>query len=59
MREFAKQTGKKPKGETVALIINPDKKVVDVYHFDGFHLRVSWNSEQAAEGYAGSFSYDG
>jgi hypothetical protein len=54
MREFSKKLGKQMKGRTVALILDPDEKVADIYVFKGFHARIAWNSPQAHAGYAGS-----
>jgi hypothetical protein len=57
-RILEKAHGKQVHGRTVALIVNPDKKVADVFVFKGFHHRIAWNSPQAKAGYAGSYRYD-
>ena len=57
LRDFSEKYNTKTKGKTIATIINPDKKVVDVYEFEGFHLRIGWNSIEAKGNYKGSFSY--
>lgn len=54
---YSKEIGHKAKGETVALLVNPDSKTVDVHVFDGFHSRIGWSSQQAKDGYVGSFKY--
>lgn len=38
-------------------IIDPDRRVVDVYRFDGFHHRIAWNSETAKKGYVASYKF--
>lgn len=57
VRTVSKRVGHPVKGKTLSVIINPDTRTVDVYQFDGFHLRVGWNSEQAKGAYRGSFRY--
>ncbi|MGH8700303.1 MAG: hypothetical protein ACREVR_03885, partial [Burkholderiales bacterium] len=57
VREVSRKTGRQVRGMTVATIIDHDRRVVDVYKFDGFHSRIAWNSEQAKKAYAGSFKY--
>lgn len=57
LTKLSKEIGVKLKAQTVCLIANPDTKTVDVYRFNGFHLRVGWKSPQAARGYAGSYRY--
>jgi len=41
----------------VAVIVDHDRRIADVYRFDGFHSRIAWNSEQAKKGYVGSYRY--
>lgn len=57
LAEFSKALGKKLKGKTICLIMNPDTKQVDMHVFDGFHSRISWNSPEAKKAYVGSFDY--
>ena len=57
LREFSKKLGKQVRGRTVALILNPDKKLADVYVFKGFHHRIPWNGPQAHAGYAATYRY--
>jgi hypothetical protein len=58
LAQVSRQVGRKVKGQTITTIIDPDRKVVDVYKFDGFHLRIAWNSDAARKGYVGSFKYE-
>lgn len=57
IRQLSREAGKKLKGATIALIVNPDTKCVDIYQFDGFHANVGWNGELASKSYVGSYSY--
>jgi len=57
MRELSRRLGRPVKAATVAAVIDPRSKVVDVYRFEGFHGRVGWDSEEAKRGYVGSFVY--
>lgn len=56
---ISKQMGLKAKGETVGVIINHDKRIADIYRFQGFHLHIRWNSPAMAKAYVGSVSYGG
>jgi len=56
--EVTRITGQQVKGETIATILNPDTKTVDIYRFEGYHDRIPWRSDQAAAAYQGSFNYD-
>ena len=57
LAEIQKSLGKKVKASTMTTIINPDTKTVDVFRFEGFHLRIAWNSDLAKGGYIGSYKY--
>lgn len=57
IREVSKQVGHQVRGKTIALIINPHTRTVDVHEFKGFHLRIGWKSEEAKSAYRGSFKY--
>jgi hypothetical protein len=57
VRQVSKQTGRTFRPTTVALVINPDKRIADVHVLNGFHAYVGWNSETAKNGYVGSFRY--
>jgi hypothetical protein len=57
LKAYSKNLGQKVKGRTITVIINPDTKTADLYAFDGFHHSIRWNSEQAKNGYVGSYSY--
>lgn len=56
-REVSRRTGRNVRGMTVAVILDPDRRIADVYRFDGFHSRIAWSSEQARKGYVGSYRY--
>jgi hypothetical protein len=57
VRDVSEKLGRPIDAKTVALIINPRTKTVDVHEFTGFHLRIGWKSDEAAKGYRGSFRY--
>ncbi len=57
VRDLGRKLHKKVKASTITLILNPDTKTADVYHFKGFHLRIGWNGNLAKTGYVGSFKY--
>lgn len=57
LEQYTRRTGIAARGKTIGTIIDPDRKIVDVYEFDGFHLRIGWNSTAAKNAYKGSFSY--
>ena len=57
MAELEKKLGRKVKAKTVAFIVDPDRKVADVYEFDGFHPVIRWRSPQAATGYKRTVKY--
>lgn len=58
LKDYQKETGKKVKAKTLTLIVNPDTKTADVFVFDGFHLRVAWNSPEAKAAHVGTFKYE-
>lgn len=58
LADLSQVAGKKIKAYTYGVIINPDTKRADLYRFNGFHLRIGWNTPQAAKGYLGSVSYE-
>ena len=57
MKQIATNIGRPVKGRTLTVIINPDTKVADVFEFDGFHQRIGWNSQEAKQGFKGTFKY--
>lgn len=57
MTELEKKIGRQVKAKTIAFIVNPDRKVADVYEFDGFHPVIRWRSPQAAAGYRRTVKY--
>ena len=57
IKELSKQLGRRVKGRTLTVIINPDTKTADIHVFEGFHQRIGWNSQQAKDGYRGTVKY--
>jgi hypothetical protein len=57
MDKISEAVGHPVKGRTMTTILNPDTKTIDLYSFEGFHQRIGWNSQQAKDGYIGSFTY--
>lgn len=55
VRELSRELGRPVKASTIALLLNPDKRTVDVYRFSGFHLRIGWSGAQ--KNYVGSYKY--
>lgn len=53
----SKETGHTVTLKTIAMIINHDQCTADLYRFDGAHLRIGWSSDQAKQGYVGSYKY--
>ncbi len=56
--DLSKSVGHKIKAYTYTMIINPDTKRADLYRFNGFHLRISWNSPQAKAGFLATVAYN-
>jgi hypothetical protein len=57
LKEMSMALKRPVKGSTMTTIINPDTRTADLYRFNGFHLRIAWNSPQAKAGYVGTFRY--
>jgi hypothetical protein len=57
LKEAEQAIGRKFKTATLTLIIDPDRKIADVFRFEGWHQRIGWKSEQARAGYVGSVRY--
>lgn len=55
LAKISADAGRPVAGRTMTMIINPDKKVVDLYQFDGFHSRIGWST--ASAGYVKSYRY--
>jgi hypothetical protein len=55
--EYKKKYGAKVQGKTVTAIINPDTKTADLFQYDGFHLHIRWNNDEAKKAYVGSYQY--
>jgi hypothetical protein len=43
-------------GRTMTVILHPDKKLADVYQFEGFHARISWSN--AKDHYVATYRYE-
>lgn len=52
-----KRTGHKCKAVTYTAIIDPDKRVVDLYRFNSYHLRLGWKSPITQSAYVRSYKY--
>jgi hypothetical protein len=57
LENLKRELGGPVKAKTMTVIINPDTKTADVFEFDGWHDRISWNSEQAKTAYKGTVKY--
>lgn len=55
--EIGKELGHPVKAATMTVLLDPGKKVADVYRFDGWHDRIGWNSEEAKKAYVGTYHY--
>ena len=44
---------------TLAMIVNSDTGLVDLYEFDGFHKYIGWKGRETAARYVGTVSYRG
>ncbi len=55
--QLSKRLGRKVKAKTYGVIINTDKRTADIHEFEGFHLRIPWNSAQAKAGYRGTVKW--
>jgi len=42
----------------MTVIINPDKKLADIYVFKGWHPSIRWNSPEAKQAYKTTVKYD-
>jgi hypothetical protein len=53
------EIGRPIKRKTMTVIVHPDKKLADVFLFDGYHARIGWNdtSLNVGKAYVGTFSY--
>lgn len=57
LAELSQAVGRKLKGKTVGVILDPDRRLADIYVFAGFHDRIRWRSPEARKAYAGTFQY--
>lgn len=57
VKQYSAEMGRPIAGKTMTVILNPDKRIADVYEFDGFHARIGWKSAQAEAGYVRSYKY--
>jgi hypothetical protein len=58
VKQLSQEYGRRIKGVTMTVILHPDKKIADIYRFQGFHSRIGWSSDQAKKGFVGSFKYE-
>jgi hypothetical protein len=54
---MSKAIGRPVGGNTLTMIIDPDRQLADIYYFKGFHRHIAWNSPQAAAGYLRTVRY--
>lgn len=52
-----RRVGEPVRGKTITTIIDPDRRRIDVFEFDGFHLRLSWRGPETEKAYVGSYTY--
>lgn len=57
VRTYSRKLGRKVRGTTIAIILDPDRQVADIFEFDGFHERIGWTSELAKKGYRTTVKY--
>ena len=57
LEETRQKFGRSVRPTTVAVLLNHDKQIADVYHFEGYHHRIGYTSAEATAGYVGSFKY--
>ncbi len=57
VERLAKEHGHEIAARTIGIIIDHDRKIADIHHINGHHLRVGWRSEQATSSYVGSYKY--
>jgi hypothetical protein len=57
LADLSKKLGKPVKAKTMTVLLDPARKVADIYMFEGWHDRIGWNSEAAKKAFVGSFSY--
>jgi len=58
LKEVSEELGRPVKAATMTVLLDPGRKVADVYRFPGFHQRIAWTSEEAQKAYVGSFVYE-
>ncbi len=57
LREISTKLGKPISSKTITVVIDPDRHRADVFVFDGFHPRITWDSEEAQHGYVATVKY--
>lgn len=58
LAQLQKQTGKKVKPGTITVLLDPDRKVADIFVFEGWHDSIRWRSEQSQAAYRGTVQYE-
>jgi hypothetical protein len=57
MDELSRRVGRPVQARTVTAIVNPDRRVADLFSFQGFDKEIAWTSAKAKKGFIGTFSY--
>ena len=58
LAEISSELGHEIRPATMTVLLDPAKKVADLYYFEGWHDRIGWTSAQAQQGYIGSYQYE-
>jgi hypothetical protein len=57
LQELSKKLGKQVKASTITVLLNPDKKLADIYVFNGWHNSIRWNSPESKKAYKATVRY--
>lgn len=57
LHAIEQQLGHPVTARTMTVILDSDRKVADIHSFAGWHQRIGWTSQQAKNGYLGTYSY--
>lgn len=57
VKKISQERGEKVRAITLTTIINHDKRIVDVFEFEGFHLRIGWNHPNSKAAHVASYRY--
>jgi hypothetical protein len=58
LSHLSRRLGRPIQPMTIASIINPDTQESDIFEFNGFYLRIGWNSRRAQRAYKGTYRYE-